>query len=53
VEAVYALGGWQQVIAIFPELNMVVVVNGGHHEDTAGQPFEIMERFILPAVLGY
>jgi CubicO group peptidase (beta-lactamase class C family) len=53
VEAVYALGGWQQVIAIFPGLNMVVVVNGGHHQDTAGQPFEIMERFILPAVLGY
>jgi CubicO group peptidase (beta-lactamase class C family) len=53
VESVYAMGGWQQVITIFPSLNMVVVINGGDHEDYEGQPFQIMERFILPAVLGY
>jgi CubicO group peptidase (beta-lactamase class C family) len=53
VQSICALGGWQQVLAIFPELDMVVVINGGDQEDFEGQPFEIMERFILPAVLGY
>jgi hypothetical protein len=36
----------------FPELEMVVVISGGNYDDDAGQPFEILERFILPAVLG-
>jgi CubicO group peptidase (beta-lactamase class C family) len=53
VRSVCALGGWQQVIAIFPKLDLVVVINGGDHEDYEGQAFQIMERFILPAVLGY
>ena len=53
VRSVYALGGWQQVIAIFPELDLVVVINGGDDESYAGQIYQIMETFILPAVLGY
>jgi len=53
VRSVCALGGWQQVIAIFPKQDLVVVINGGDHEDYEGQAFQIMEKFILPAVLGY
>jgi len=53
VRSVCALGGWQQVIAVFPKLDMVVVINGGDDESYAGQVYEIMESFILPAVLGY
>ena len=53
VQSVYAMGGWQQVIAIFPKLNMVVVINGGDDVSYEGQVFQIMEDFILPAVLGY
>ena len=53
VRSICALGGWQQVIAIFPELDLVVVINGGDDETYAGQVYQIMEDFILPAVLGY
>jgi CubicO group peptidase (beta-lactamase class C family) len=53
VKSIYAIGGWQQVIAIFPALDMVVVIVGGDYEEHLGQPFEILERFILPAALGY
>ncbi len=53
MQSVYAIGGWQQVIAIFPKLNMVVVINGGDDVSYEGQVFQIMENFILPAVLGY
>ncbi len=53
VESVCALGGWQQVIAIFPELEMVVVITGADSERYAGQPYQILEKFILPAALGY
>ena len=53
VRSVCALGGWQQVIAVFPKLDMVIVINGGDDESYAGQVYEIMEGFILPAVLGY
>jgi CubicO group peptidase (beta-lactamase class C family) len=53
VKSVCALGGWQQVIAIFPKLDMVVVINGGDDESYAGQVYQIMEEFILPAALGY
>jgi hypothetical protein len=53
VQSVCALGGYQQALAIFPKLDMVVVINGGDDESYAGQVFGIMEEFILPAVLGY
>jgi CubicO group peptidase (beta-lactamase class C family) len=53
VESVFGMGGWMQVLLIFPDLDMVVVILGGDYEEHAGQPFEILERFILPAVLGY
>ena len=53
VEPVCALGGWQQVIAIFPELEMVVVITGADSEGYARQPYQILENFILPAALGY
>jgi hypothetical protein len=32
---------------------MVIVITAGNYENDDGQSFEIMERFILPAVLGY
>ncbi len=53
VGSICALGGWQQVIAIFPKLDMVVVINGGDDPSYGGQVFQIMEEFILPAALGY
>ncbi|PKO11593.1 MAG: hypothetical protein CVU39_28495 [Chloroflexi bacterium HGW-Chloroflexi-10] len=51
VHSISASGHGGQVITIFPDLNMVVVITGGNYENDAGQPFENMERFILPAVL--
>ncbi|MEI6309845.1 MAG: serine hydrolase [bacterium] len=52
VRSFAASGNGGQVIAIFPELQMVVVLTGGNNdENDKGQPFQIMEDFILPAVL--
>jgi CubicO group peptidase (beta-lactamase class C family) len=51
VHSFAASGYGGQVIAIFPELSMVVVITGGNYDNDKGQPFELMERFILPAVL--
>jgi CubicO group peptidase (beta-lactamase class C family) len=48
-----ASGHGGQVITIFPELEMVVVITGSNYQNDEGQPFQIMERFILPATLGY
>jgi CubicO group peptidase (beta-lactamase class C family) len=48
-----ASGAGGQVIVVFPDLDMVVVITGGNYQDDHGQPFEIMDRFILPAVLGH
>jgi CubicO group peptidase (beta-lactamase class C family) len=52
VRSFAASGAGGQAIVAFPELEMVVVISGGNYDDDAGQPFEILERFILPAVLG-
>lgn len=52
VRSFAASGAGGQVIAVFPDLEMVVVITGGNYDDDEGQPFEIMERFILPAVMG-
>ncbi len=51
VHSFAASGHGGQVIAVFPDLNMVVVFTGSNYDNDEGQPFEIMERFILPAVL--
>lgn len=51
VHSFAASGHGGQVIAIFPDLKMVVVLSGGNYEKDQGQPFEIMERFILPAII--
>jgi len=51
VHSVCASGAGGQVITIFPDLQMVVVITGGNYENDEGQPFQIMERYILPAVL--
>jgi CubicO group peptidase (beta-lactamase class C family) len=53
VHSFAASGHGVQVIAVFPELNMVVVFTGSNYDNDVGQPFEIMERFILPAVLAH
>jgi CubicO group peptidase (beta-lactamase class C family) len=47
-----ASGAGGQVIAVFPELEAIVVITGGNYDNDEGQPFEIMDRFILPAVMG-
>ena len=52
VRSFAASGAGGQVIAVFPELAMVVVLTGGNYDTDEGQPFEIMDRFILPAVVG-
>jgi len=51
VHSFAASGFGGQVIAVFPDLDMVIVITGGNYENDEGQPFQIMERFILPAVL--
>lgn len=30
---------------------MVIVITGGNYANDEGQPFKIMEKFILPALL--
>jgi CubicO group peptidase (beta-lactamase class C family) len=52
VRSFAASGAGGQVIAVFPDLNMVVVTTGGNYDNDQGQPFEIMQRFILPALVG-
>ncbi len=51
VHSFAASGAGGQVIAIFPDLDMVIVITGGNYDNDEGQPFQIMQRFILPAVL--
>jgi CubicO group peptidase (beta-lactamase class C family) len=51
IHSIAASGAGGQVITIFPELNMVIVITGGNYTNDEGLPFQIMERFILPAVL--
>lgn len=46
-----ASGHGGQVIAVFPDVDMVIVLTGSNYEDDTGQPFEIMERYILPAIM--
>jgi CubicO group peptidase (beta-lactamase class C family) len=53
IHSIAASGAGGQVITIFPELNMVIVITGGNYTNDEGQPFQIMERFILPAVLAH
>jgi hypothetical protein len=53
VTSISASGAGGQVITIFPDLNMVVVITGGNYHNDEGYPFKLMERFILPAVLEY
>jgi CubicO group peptidase (beta-lactamase class C family) len=46
----YRANGWGgQVIMIFPELDMVVVFTGGNYT-VRSKLYEIIERFVLPAV---
>lgn len=46
----YRAGGWGgQEIMVFPDLDMVVVFTGGNYANKT-HLFEIVERFILPAI---
>jgi CubicO group peptidase (beta-lactamase class C family) len=51
VHSVAASGHGGQVITVFPDLDMVIVLTGRNYENDTGQPFNIMEKYILPAVL--
>jgi CubicO group peptidase (beta-lactamase class C family) len=51
VHSFAASGAGGQVIAVYPDQNMVVVLTGGNYLNDEGQPFQIMERWILPAVI--
>ena len=47
----FRAGGWGgQEIMVFPELEMVVVFTGGNYAEKT-HLFEIVERFILPAII--
>lgn len=49
--SMYTASGWGgQHIMIFPEIETVVVFTGGNYL-TKRPPFEILERFILPAII--
>jgi CubicO group peptidase (beta-lactamase class C family) len=50
VHSFTALGAGGQVISVYPDLDMVIVITAGNYDRDEGQSFEIMERFILPAV---
>ena len=58
-ETYYAAGNGGQYIFIFPEIKMVVVFTGGNYNDYGEsnsreiniQPFNIVGKFILPAIL--
>lgn len=50
-QAIYASGNGGQYIMAFPALDLVVVFNGrNYNSGLQYQPFEMLERFILPAV---
>lgn len=50
ITKMYRANGWGgQVIMVFPELNMVVVFTGGNYVNRSSL-FEIIERYVLPAV---
>jgi CubicO group peptidase (beta-lactamase class C family) len=51
VHSFAASGAGGQVITVYPELDMVVVITGWNIDPDNGEPFQIMERYILPAVV--
>lgn len=52
VHSFAASGAGGQVITVYPELELVVVITGWNIDPDNGEPFQIMERWILPAVVG-
>ncbi len=50
-ESVHAWGRGGQYIFLFEELDLVAVFTGGNDDDRANQPFEMVERHVLPAIL--
>jgi CubicO group peptidase (beta-lactamase class C family) len=52
VEAIEARGNGGQYISVFPSLDLVVVITGGNFRNgRPRQPEEILQQFVLPAVL--
>ena len=50
-ECVHAWGRGGQYIFVFDELDLVAVFTGGNDNNDANQPFEMVERYVLPAIL--
>ncbi len=50
-ESVHAWGRGGQYIFLFDELDLVAVFTGGNDNNDANQPFEMVERYVLPAIL--
>ncbi len=50
-ESVHAWGRGGQYIFVFEELDLVAVFTGGNDNDDANQPFQMVERYVLPAIL--
>jgi len=52
IPAYWASGNGGQYIVVFPEHDLVVVFTGGNYNSPlASQPFEMLDRYILPALL--
>ena len=52
IPAYWASGNGGQYIVVFPAHDLVVVFTGGNYDSPlAGQPFQLLDRYILPALL--
>lgn len=50
VRAFYASGRGGQFVFVLPDLSLVAVFTGGNTDEKYLQPFDMMERYVLPAV---
>jgi len=51
LDTIYASGNGGQFIFVIPDVNMIVVFNGTNYNSSLqNQPYEILDRFIVPAI---